>query len=47
MELFLSWAAGDATFDSNNPVDRDRYPGNGAVNFGWHCCIWPEGAVGG
>jgi hypothetical protein len=34
MELFLRWAAGEATFASLDPTDRDRYVGNGEVFFG-------------
>ena len=34
MELFLRWAAGDATFEAIDPTDRDRYLGNGEVFCG-------------
>jgi pimeloyl-ACP methyl ester carboxylesterase len=34
MELFLRWAAGDATFEAIDPADRDRYLGNGEVFIG-------------
>jgi hypothetical protein len=34
MELFLRWAAGDATFEATDPTDRDRWLGNGEVFFG-------------
>ena len=34
MELFLRWAAGDATFEALDPADRDRYLGNGEVFCG-------------
>ena len=34
MELFLRWAAGDATFEATDPADRDRWLGNGEVFFG-------------
>jgi pimeloyl-ACP methyl ester carboxylesterase len=34
MELFLRWAAGDATFEAVDPADRDRYVGNGQVFCG-------------
>jgi pimeloyl-ACP methyl ester carboxylesterase len=34
MELFLRRAAGDATFASIDPADRDRYLDNGEVFFG-------------
>jgi len=34
MELFLRWAAGDATFEATDPADRDRYLGNGEVFCG-------------
>jgi pimeloyl-ACP methyl ester carboxylesterase len=34
MQLFLRWAAGEATFEAVDPTDRDRYVGNGEVFFG-------------
>jgi pimeloyl-ACP methyl ester carboxylesterase len=34
MELFLRWAAEDATFEAIDPADRDRYLGNGEVFIG-------------